>query len=88
MENRFHKFKCPCCGYFTLPEQPSNTFEICPVCFWEDDGLQYDNPDYTGGANKISLNEARRNYKELGVSDQKYMSKVRSPLAEEQAEGI
>ena len=29
------KYKCPCCGYFTLDER--GEYDICPVCFWEDD---------------------------------------------------
>lgn len=53
---------CPCCGrhYFT----EKNSYEICPVCGWEDDRFQRENPDYEGGANKMSLNEARRKYNE------------------------
>lgn len=47
-----NKYKCKCCGYYTLSEKPLDhngypgTFEICPVCFWEDDSIQYKNPDY------------------------------------------
>ncbi|PWU04502.1 MAG: hypothetical protein C5B43_04470 [Verrucomicrobia bacterium] len=37
------KYKCPCCGYMTFAEPPPGTFEICPV--WEDDNIQYDDPD-------------------------------------------
>ena len=29
------KFTCPCCGYLTLNER--GAYDICPVCFWEDD---------------------------------------------------
>lgn len=31
------KFQCLCCGCFTLDDR--NGFDICPVCYWEDDGL-------------------------------------------------
>src|SRR5690606_15709062 len=31
-----HAHACPCCGHPTLGERAG--FEICPVCFWEDDG--------------------------------------------------
>ncbi|MBR6696484.1 MAG: hypothetical protein IKL70_08750, partial [Oscillospiraceae bacterium] len=32
------KYQCPCCRNYTLDEEPYNhTYEICPVCFWEDD---------------------------------------------------
>ena len=39
------KHKCVCCGNYTINEEPPGTFEICPVCFWEDDNVQFDNPD-------------------------------------------
>ncbi|MCC8042205.1 MAG: hypothetical protein LIO69_01545 [Oscillospiraceae bacterium] len=29
-------------------------------CGWENDGVQYDDPDYAGGANPESLNEYRK----------------------------
>jgi hypothetical protein len=27
--------QCPCCGYYTLDGRGG--YDICPVCFWEDD---------------------------------------------------
>lgn len=53
------RYACPCCDCFTLGEPPSGTFDICPVCCWEDDDVQFADLDYTGGANKSSLREAR-----------------------------
>jgi Cysteine-rich CPCC len=50
---------CPCCSFRTMREEWRGTYELCPVCNWEDDGVQYDDPDYRGGANEESLNEAR-----------------------------
>lgn len=29
------KYKCLCCGYKTLDTR--GEYDICPVCFWEDD---------------------------------------------------
>ncbi len=29
------KYACLCCGYLTLDER--GEYDICPVCFWEDD---------------------------------------------------
>lgn len=52
-------FPCPCCGESTLDEEPPGTFNICPVCDWEDDNVQFANPDYEGGANSRSLNQQR-----------------------------
>ena len=37
-------------------------YEICPVCGWEDECLQSEDPDYAGGPNKMSLNEAKKAY--------------------------
>lgn len=57
--------KCPVCGGYKFEEE--NNFEICPYCMWENDGVQHDDPDYAGGANDISLNEARKDYKVTGT---------------------
>lgn len=58
------KLICPCCEqhYFSKPD----SFEGCPVCRWQDDMVQRDDPDFAGGANDLSLNEARANYKKFG----------------------
>lgn len=77
------RFPCPCCGYLTMSERPPGTFAICPVCFWEDDEVQFRDPSYREGANTVSLLEARENFRRLGASDEAHRSQVRSPLAEE-----
>jgi hypothetical protein len=51
------KEKCPCCDNKTLSER--DNFEICPICGWEDDPIQNEQPERWGGANGISLNLAR-----------------------------
>jgi hypothetical protein len=50
---------CPCCGYRSMESEERGSYAICPVCDWEDDGAQFHDPDYRGGANADSLNEAR-----------------------------
>jgi len=41
---------CPCCGYFTLDARCS--WEICIICFWEDDGQDdFDADKVFGGPN-------------------------------------
>ena len=82
------RYPCPCCGYLTLPEPPPGTYEICEVCFWEDDAVQFDDPDYTGGANTVSLRQARDNYRALGVSEPRFKANVRAPRPEEQPEAL
>ena len=77
------KYICRCCGCRTLDEETNGTYEICPVCFWEDDPLQSRNENYRGGANEVSLNEAKKNYLLYGACDEKVLSLVREPFAEE-----
>ena len=77
------KYKCPCCGNFTLDIPPPGTYEVCQVCYWEDDPVQFHNPDYEGGANKISLKKARTNYQSFGASSQEFLKYVRSPKESE-----
>ena len=60
-------FACPCCGFVTLDERPPGTYEICRVCGWEDDPVQFADPDYRGGANTDSLREHRAGF-ELGLA--------------------
>lgn len=82
-ERKMTKFKCPCCGFFTLSEKPPGTYEICPVCYWEEDNVQYDDPGYAGGANDVSLNTAKENYKKMGAISLEFVAKTRKPLQSE-----
>ena len=77
------KYICVCCGYNTMESEPPGTFEICPVCFWEDDNIQYNDPEYEGGANGVCLNKARENYKKIGAISEKYLKNVRHPYSNE-----
>lgn len=77
------RFPCPCCGFLTCDEEPGGSYDICPVCFWEDDPVQLRDPDYRGGANKVSLNEARENFGRYGAKHPDKIEYVRPPKAEE-----
>ena len=57
------KYKCVCCGNYTLDEEPPGTYLICSICDWEDDIIQYDDPNYQGGANRLCLNSAKEKYR-------------------------
>jgi len=52
------EMKCPCCGKTLVRE-----YDICEVCFWQNDLVQFMNPDSIRGANKMTLQEARAAYK-------------------------
>ncbi|MFL5846001.1 MAG: CPCC family cysteine-rich protein [Solirubrobacteraceae bacterium] len=60
------RYACPCCDALTLDEPPPGTHAICGVCRWEDDRVQFRDPDLRGGANRMSLREARDDYKDEG----------------------
>jgi hypothetical protein len=78
----FGMVACPCCGRATL--ETRGQYEICPVCFWEDDGQ--DNADASvarGGPNRVSLVEGRANFLRFGASVEADREKVRAPTEEE-----
>ena len=56
------KYTCPCCDYKTLEEKPPGSYDICELCGWEDDAVQFDDSDYEGGANSESLREAQHDF--------------------------
>lgn len=56
------KFKCPVCEKHFF--ETDDDYRVCPVCGWENDGVQNDDHDYAGGANKMSVNQARIAYAE------------------------
>jgi hypothetical protein len=56
---------CPCCDYVTLPER--GNYLICPVCYWEDDGVGVHRLDAPSGPNAMSLREGRANFKRNGA---------------------
>lgn len=62
--------KCPVCGKYEFEDEGS--YDICPYCGWEDDDIQLDDPDYSGGANEMSLNEYRKDYSEKIALNPKY----------------
>jgi hypothetical protein len=78
-------FPCPCCGHLVLSEPPGS-YEICPICFWEDDSVQLRWPDWAGGANKPSLVEAQQNYREMGATEERFKKCVRAAAAHEPAD--
>ena len=47
--------------------EPPGSFDICGVCFWEDDVVQLKNPYLHTGANRMSLIEAQKNFLEFGA---------------------
>jgi putative transcription antitermination factor YqgF len=80
---RTQKDACPCCRYKTLSGR--NHFQLCPVCFWEDDGQDdHDADDVRGGPNALlSLSQARENFQKFGACEERFQKNIRKPLPEE-----
>jgi hypothetical protein len=81
------RYPCPCCGCRTLDERGG--FDICPVCFWEDDGQDDADADVVrGGPNGgLSLTQARKNYAEVGACELRCLPNVRPPRPAERGSG-
>jgi hypothetical protein len=77
------RWPCPCCGFLTLPEEPPGSLDLCQVCFWQDDSVGFAEPWHAVGANHISLNDARENFRRIGVSEERMRPHVRPPRPEE-----
>jgi hypothetical protein len=75
--------RCPGCECKTLDERGG--YEICPVCFWEADGQDDHDADVVrGGPNgRLSLTQARANFRRLGACEERLVDKVRRPRVEE-----
>lgn len=67
---------CPCCGFLTLREH--GAYEICPVCFWEDNGSN--DPTKYSHPNRKTLGEARENFKRFGAEDERSLPFVDKEL--------
>ena len=85
MEPQRLPYRCPCCGYLTLPAR--GEYDICPVCFWEDDDPQeeFGQPaaERPEAPNHVHLWQARRNYATFGASEEWVKGYVRPPRPEE-----
>jgi len=60
--------------------------ELCPVCWWEDDG--HDTEDASEARftvnGELSLKEARQNYQLCGAAHPRFVRYVRPALPEEE----
>ena len=52
--------KCPVCGEYEFEEFGS--YDICPICGWEDDPQEGNVKDCRGGANHMTVEEYRERW--------------------------
>jgi len=74
-------YPCPCCGYLVFTELPGS-FQLCPICGWEDDALQLQYPE-EAGTNPVSLHEAQQNFLRTGAIAAERQAGVRPPRSGE-----
>ncbi|MFC9329414.1 CPCC family cysteine-rich protein [Kitasatospora sp. NPDC057015] len=73
---------CPCCRRTTLPSR--GRYDICPVCGWEDTGQGDADADADrGGPNRVTLTQARENFREFGASEERLLGLTRPPKGSE-----
>jgi len=85
-ERKTPSYRCPCCRYKTLHSRGS--YEICKVCFWEDDGQDDHDADLVrGGPNQdLSLTQAQVNFARFGAVEERFREFVRPPRDNEKIE--
>lgn len=71
--------ECPCCGYLKIDDSKEIITDICDVCVWQYDEAANEEPDRIIGANKVSLNTARDNFKAFGAVEERFITMVCAP---------
>jgi hypothetical protein len=59
--------ECPCCGYLSLPVD--SFFQLCRVCFWQNDGGR-------AGANAVPLDVAAASVRRIGAVEERFLGAV------------
>ena len=79
------KFPCPCCGHRVFDCGPG-FHQACPICGWEDNLVQLRFVTMPGSCNRVSLEEAQRNYLDYGASERRSIGTTRDPVDGEEVE--
>jgi hypothetical protein len=79
------KYPCPCCGYLVFTTQPGS-YQVCPICLWQDNLAQLRFPLMPGAANVVSLQTAQHNFMDCGAAEKRNRDAGREPVPGERRE--
>ncbi|WP_198325306.1 CPCC family cysteine-rich protein [Permianibacter aggregans] len=68
------RVKCQCCEYISLAE--SGNYLICPVCFWEDEGMGWELDTPSGANHGLTIREGRANFLKFGACEPEMVKHV------------
>jgi hypothetical protein len=67
--------QCDCCDYFTIPD--GEDYEICSICFWQQDAFGISEPNEESGANhELTLVRGRKNFLTIGACCEEMLKNV------------
>ncbi len=72
MKDKKKLIPCKCCGANCIQE--SGNYEICSICFWEDDGISDENT--YSNVNHLTLKEAKANYRKFKACSIEFVNHV------------
>lgn len=78
-----NKYTCPACGYKVFTNTVGSD-DICPICFWHDDSIDLAAMYDPLGPNKVSLEQAQKNFSEFGAIEERLREHVRRPTKADQ----
>jgi hypothetical protein len=70
---------CPCCGFITIPNEGNALAYICPICLWEIDLFIQREDEASDQNHGLTLNEAKKNYRQFGAILPKLKKYCREP---------
>ncbi|XHC26434.1 MAG: CPCC family cysteine-rich protein [Phycisphaerales bacterium] len=62
-----HPYFCPLCGIKAIDTKPPRSYDICPVCYWEDESDPREGECGPAGANEYPIGVAFRFWREFGT---------------------
>jgi hypothetical protein len=78
------KYTCVICGYRTLDSRCD--WDICPICFWEDDVLLKKGDTKSPANGELRVSEAQANYMVYRCCSKEHLRFVRQPLSTEEVD--